>query len=138
MTARVIWTSSIGADDPPPNNIEFEMLDNGTTSRNWILAREFAHRYNSENILSVAANPENHTPRDAFRDLHSIMDRTLPRRQRKRFVYYNLGTNTSRREDRKDIIKAMTPEEDGGLGCGKRFWDWCEEQWEPVVGKVVL
>jgi hypothetical protein len=33
MTARVIWTSSIGADDPPPNNIEFEMLDNGTTSR---------------------------------------------------------------------------------------------------------
>jgi hypothetical protein len=66
------------------------------------------------------------------------MDRTLPRRQRKRFVYYNLGTNTSRREDRKDIIKAMTPEEDGGLGCGKRFWDWCEEQWEPVVGKVVL
>ncbi|KUL90283.1 hypothetical protein ZTR_01978 [Talaromyces verruculosus] len=52
--ARVICTSSIGADDAPPNGTEFEMLDNGTTNRirkykaskagDWILEREFARR----------------------------------------------------------------------------------------------
>ena len=52
--ARVIWTSSMGADDAPPNGTEFEMLDNGTTNRvrkyqapkagDWILEREFARR----------------------------------------------------------------------------------------------
>lgn len=45
---------------------------------------------------------------------------------------------TDKQTIRKDIIKAMTPDENGGLGCGKRFWDWCEKQWEPIVGKVAL
>lgn len=34
---------------------------------------------------------------------------------------------------RKDIIKAMTPEEDGGLGYGKKLWEWCELKWKPFV-----
>lgn len=52
--ARVIWTSSMGADDALPNGTEFEMLDNGTTNRirnyqvskagGWILEREFARQ----------------------------------------------------------------------------------------------
>ena len=29
---------------------------------------------------------------------------------------------------RKDIVKAMTPEEDDGLGYDKNLWEWCEEK----------
>ncbi len=34
---------------------------------------------------------------------------------------------------RKDIVKAMTPEEDDGLGYNKNLWEWCEEKWKPFV-----
>ncbi|KAI0803618.1 hypothetical protein GGR55DRAFT_391571 [Xylaria sp. FL0064] len=34
---------------------------------------------------------------------------------------------------RKDILKAMAPESEGGLGYAEKFWEWCEEQWRPHV-----
>lgn len=34
---------------------------------------------------------------------------------------------------RKDIIKAMAPTEDGGMGHDTKFWEWCEQQWKPFV-----
>jgi hypothetical protein len=29
---------------------------------------------------------------------------------------------------RKDLVRAMTPEDKGGLGYDVKFWDWCQEQ----------
>jgi hypothetical protein len=34
---------------------------------------------------------------------------------------------------RRDIVAAMAPAEDGGLGYPTRFWEWCEQQWKPFV-----
>ncbi|CAM1509779.1 Fc.00g001140.m01.CDS01 [Cosmosporella sp. VM-42] len=34
---------------------------------------------------------------------------------------------------RKDIIKAMTPEDEGGLAYTLKFWEWCEKQWQAFI-----
>ena len=34
---------------------------------------------------------------------------------------------------RQDIVKAMEPGESGGLGYGKRFWEWCDEKSKPFI-----
>ncbi|RSL60177.1 hypothetical protein CEP54_006882 [Fusarium duplospermum] len=68
--ARVVWTSSISADDQsPPNGINFDTLSTGTPDRvvnyavskigSWMLSRELARRHGSEGIISVAQNPGN-------------------------------------------------------------------------------
>ncbi|KAJ4321737.1 hypothetical protein N0V84_005170 [Fusarium piperis] len=68
--ARVVWTSSVVADQgSPPNGINFDTLSTGTSDRvlnyavskvgSWMLSRELARRYGSEGIISVAQNPGN-------------------------------------------------------------------------------
>lgn len=34
---------------------------------------------------------------------------------------------------RKELVLAMTAEEDGGTGIAKRFWEWSEEQVKAFV-----
>ncbi|GAW26661.1 putative glucose ribitol dehydrogenase [Rosellinia necatrix] len=34
---------------------------------------------------------------------------------------------------RKDILAAMAPRSEGGLGHAERLWAWCEEKWRPYV-----
>ncbi|KAL2682795.1 hypothetical protein Neosp_007250 [[Neocosmospora] mangrovei] len=70
VSARVVWTSSIAADQgSPPNGINFDTLSTGTPDRvlnyavskvgSWMLSRELARRHGSEGIISVAQNPGN-------------------------------------------------------------------------------
>lgn len=165
---RVVWTSSIGADDAPPNGIEFDLLETGTSDpiRNyqtskaatWILGREYARRRGGEGITSVIQNPGN-VKAGSYSGAPFLMMLFMNRilKETRLGAYTGLwaglapdvGKNGSYvlpwgrvrlDEDtlRQDIIKALTTEEDGGLGYGKRFWEWCEQQWEPVVGKVHL
>ncbi|KAF4983364.1 hypothetical protein FZEAL_1216 [Fusarium zealandicum] len=69
-TARVVWTSSVVADQgSPPNGIDFATLSSGTPDRvlnyavskagSWMLSRELARRHGGEGIVSVAQNPGN-------------------------------------------------------------------------------
>ncbi|KAI1122428.1 hypothetical protein F5Y10DRAFT_254116 [Nemania abortiva] len=122
----------------------------------WFLAREFGRRYGSDGILSVTLNPGNlragsfkGTPALVYFILNIILlyDPIFG-------AYTNIFAGLSpdlkiehngtyvipwgrRRPDneitRKDIVKAMAPESEGGLGYAKKFWEWCEEQWKPYV-----
>lgn len=165
---RVVWTSSIGADDAPHNGIEFDLLEKGTTDRvrnyqvskagTWILGREFARRHGGEGITSVIQNPGN-VKANSYGGAPFLMMLFLNRLlQETRYGAYTelwagLSTEIGERENgsyiipwgrvqhdkdalRQDIIKALTPEEDGGLGYGEKFWEWCEQQWTPFASKV--
>ncbi|KAJ5634028.1 Short-chain dehydrogenase/reductase SDR [Penicillium herquei] len=120
---------------------------------NWFLGREYAERHGSEGIISVAQNPGN-LRSGAYDGIPSyLMLFVKPVLQEVKLGAYtelfaglspeiSLDNNGAyvipwgrirRDEDcpRKDIINALTAEEKGGLGYGKKFWDWCEEQWKP-------
>ena len=66
---RVLWISSgIAETDTPKNGINFEKLEEGTKRIGnyavskagvWFLGSEFARRYHSDSILSLAINPGN-------------------------------------------------------------------------------
>lgn len=34
---------------------------------------------------------------------------------------------------RKDLVRALRTEGEGGLGYGEKFWRWCEGQWGKLV-----
>jgi NAD(P)-dependent dehydrogenase (short-subunit alcohol dehydrogenase family) len=66
---RVVWSSSIAADDAPENGIDWDSIDNGngdlvcnyvvSKAATWLLAREASRRYAQDGIISVAINPGN-------------------------------------------------------------------------------
>lgn len=69
-SVRIIWASSIVADQgSPPNGIDLALLDTGSGDRvrnyaeskvgSWMLSREMARRYGPDGILSMAINPGN-------------------------------------------------------------------------------
>ena len=123
---------------------------------NWLLCREFARRHAHDGILSVTVNPGNvatgsYGGMPGF--LHFVM-KLLVLHKPKLAAYTNLYAGLSpelgashngayvmpwgriRQLDgwsRKDIVKAVTPEAEGGLGYDVRFWDWCYEQWTSKV-----
>ncbi|KAI0467448.1 hypothetical protein F4859DRAFT_244838 [Xylaria cf. heliscus] len=122
----------------------------------WFLGREFGRRHGDDGILSVTLNPGN-LRAGAFKGtaapLYFILN-TLMLHDPEFGAYTELFAGLSpelkiehngtyvipwgrRRPDneitRKDILKAMAPESEGGLGHAKKFWEWCEEQWKPHV-----
>ncbi|KAH6976295.1 hypothetical protein BKA56DRAFT_552912 [Ilyonectria sp. MPI-CAGE-AT-0026] len=163
---RVVWTSSIAADQGvPPNGIEFELLDTGTEDRarnyavskvgSWMLSREMAQRYGKHGIVSIAQNPGNvragsyegapamvmllmnrilhDTKFGAYTELYAGLSPSITLENNGAYVIPWGRVRPDRECPRKDIINAMTPEEAGGLGYCKKFWDWCEQQWQPFI-----
>lgn len=163
--ARVIWTSSIAADDTPHNGIEFDRLDSGTNDRirdygvskfgNWLLGCEFARRHGSDGIISVTLNPGNakagtsegmpflgllvlkmimHEPRlAAYTQLYAGLSKDITMEQNGAYILPWGRIRTASDGIRKDLLEALTSQNDGGLGYGEKFWNWCESQWRPFV-----
>ncbi len=122
----------------------------------WMLAREFASRYGKDGILSLTVNPGNvragtyaGTPRPlmvvlnavvlndtvfgAYTELYGGLSPDITAKDNGGYVYPWGRIQPNDSLSRQDILKAMTSEEEGGLGYGKKLWEWCEEQWKPHI-----
>ncbi|KAI1427072.1 hypothetical protein F5Y12DRAFT_783444 [Xylaria sp. FL1777] len=121
----------------------------------WFLGREFGRR--NPEILSVTLNPGNikagsfnGTPAALYFTLNTFGMIHDPVFGGYTELYAGLSSDLKiehngtyvipwgrRRPDseitRKDILNAMAPESEGGLGYAKKFWEWCEAQWKPHV-----
>ncbi|KAN0119570.1 NAD(P)-binding protein [Hyaloscypha variabilis] len=121
----------------------------------WILGREFARRYGGEGIVSVVQNPGNlrnegwqkvgaltmffvrhvlHDPRfGAYTELYAGLSGEVGLQNNGAYVIPWGRVRGDEACPRKDILHAMLPEKDGGLGYGTKLWEWCEEKWKPFV-----
>ncbi|KAI0453362.1 hypothetical protein F5B21DRAFT_287433 [Xylaria acuta] len=124
----------------------------------WFLAREFARRHGGgdDGILSVTLNPGNlrtgsfkgtaaplyfvlnafmlHDPEfGAYTELYAGLSPELKIEHNGTYVIPWGRRRPDSEITRKDILKAMAPESEGGLGHAKKLWEWCEEQWKPHV-----
>ncbi|PQE14664.1 short-chain dehydrogenase protein [Rutstroemia sp. NJR-2017a BVV2] len=117
----------------------------------WMIGREFAKRYGEDGIISVTQNPGG-LKTGAYAGLSSTASFfvNLLLSEPKFGAYTNLYAGFSgditlenngayvipwgRLRDnkncpRKDIIKAMTDEDKGGLGYPRKLWEYCEAKW---------
>lgn len=132
-------------------------LVNYATSKagTWILGREFARRHGNEGIVSVIMNPGNlktgvyagtpwylmlfinvllyDTHFGAYPESYAGLSPDIGLENNGTYVIPWGKIRTDKETPRKDLIKAMTPVEEGGLGYGSKLWEWCEEQWKPFV-----
>ncbi|KAF7547338.1 hypothetical protein G7Z17_g7799 [Cylindrodendrum hubeiense] len=121
----------------------------------WMLSREMAQRNGKHGIVSIAQNPGNvkagsyegapatlmffmnrilHEPKfGAYTELYAGLSPEITLEHNGAYVIPWGRIRPDSECPREDVIKAMTSEEAGGLGYGKRFWDWCEQQWQPYV-----
>ncbi|KAJ5852217.1 uncharacterized protein N7529_011602 [Penicillium soppii] len=121
----------------------------------WMLCREWAQRYGGDGIVSVVQNPGNLKAGSYAGTPAITMFLISPLLHEARFgaytgLYAGLSSDISLenngayiipwgriREDkdcpRKDILKAMLPLEEGGLGYSAKLWQWCEEQWKQYL-----
>ncbi|KAI0424824.1 hypothetical protein F5Y09DRAFT_323399 [Xylaria sp. FL1042] len=121
----------------------------------WYLGREFARR--NDDILSVTLNPGNlkagsfngtaapiyftlsllgmiHDPvYGGYTNLYAGLSPDLKIEHNGTYVIPWGRRRPDSEIMRKDILKAMALESEGGLGYAKKFWEWCEEQWKPHV-----
>ncbi|EXF82371.1 hypothetical protein CFIO01_01831 [Colletotrichum fioriniae PJ7] len=122
---------------------------------NWLLGREMASRYGSDKIVSVVQNPGNlkagaydgvpafsmlfitpflyETKFGAYTELYAGLSPDISFDNNGAYV---IPWGRIRIDDdipRKDIVKALKPVAEEGLGYTTKFWDWCEEQWKPFV-----
>lgn len=164
---RVIWSITALIDTiGPSNGLDWDALEGKkflpgpgayTMSKagEWLLSREFAKRYGSDGIISVATNPGN-VDTDMYKEgqaafvlflkltmLHKpvlagyslLYSGLSPDISLSTNGYYIMPWGRLRSDDslvRKDIIKAAAPKLEGGLGYGDRFWEWCEEQFNAL------
>ncbi|KAJ5097032.1 Short-chain dehydrogenase/reductase SDR [Penicillium angulare] len=120
---------------------------------NWFLGREYAERRGGDGIVSVVQNPGNlnsgsygGTPKlqmmfvnpflhdiklGAYTGLFAGLSPDITQEHNGAYVIPWGRIRPDENSHRKDIIKALTASENGGLGYSKKFWDWCEEQWKP-------
>ncbi|KAH7140910.1 hypothetical protein EDB81DRAFT_655358 [Dactylonectria macrodidyma] len=121
----------------------------------WMLSREMARRYGEHGIVSVAQNPGNvkagsyegtptvamfflnrilHDPKfGAYTELYAGLSPDITLDDNGAYVIPWGRIRPDGECPRQDVIRAMIPEEDGGLGYCSKFWDWCEQQWQPHV-----
>ena len=121
----------------------------------WMIGREFAQRHGEEGIVSVIQNPGNHKTGTYAGTPAVVMFLISPVLYEAKYgaytgMYAGLSSDITLENNgayvipwgrirpdedcpRKDILQAMTPSEQGGLGFTKRLWDWCEEQWKPFL-----
>jgi hypothetical protein len=120
-----------------------------------VLGREFARRYGSDGIVSIVQNPGNlktpiydtlpnialfflgfilYEPKyGGYTELYAGLSPDIGLENNGAYVLPWGRLRPDSGSPRKDIIKAMTPEEDGGLGYSKKFWEWCEVKWKPFI-----
>lgn len=123
----------------------------------WMLAREMARRHGNgkDDIVSVVQNPGNlnagsysgtppvamffirpllhHSIFGAYTELFAGLSPTISPEQNGSYVIPWGRIRSDKDCPRKDIIKAMSPTGEGGMGYDTKFWEWCEEQWKPFV-----
>jgi NAD(P)-dependent dehydrogenase (short-subunit alcohol dehydrogenase family) len=121
----------------------------------WMLGREMARRYGKQGILSVVQNPGNldtdtyagnpkpyrwliqrilYEPKfGAYTGLYAGLSPELTLQNNGAYVVPWGKIRPDSECPRTDLISAMNTEENGGLGCSQKLWDWCEEQWKPYV-----
>ncbi|KAF4955472.1 hypothetical protein FSARC_11839 [Fusarium sarcochroum] len=123
---------------------------------NWMLGREMAARYGDDGIINVTQNPGNlkagsysgvpavgmiflnllflHDPKyGAYTGLFSGFSPEISLENNGSYIIPWGRIRSDEDFTRKDIIQAMTPESQGGLGYTGKFWDWCEKQWQPFI-----
>ncbi|KAI1300786.1 NAD(P)-binding protein [Xylaria venustula] len=122
----------------------------------WMLAREYGRRYAKDGILSLTVNPGNvkagsyagtpwpimailnatmlhETTYGAYTELYAGLSPDLKPEDYVNFIIPWGRVGAIDVAWRQDIVKAMRPKDEGGLGYGRRLWEWCEEQWKPHV-----
>ncbi|KAI1091354.1 NAD(P)-binding protein [Rostrohypoxylon terebratum] len=119
----------------------------------WALGREFGRRHVSDNILSVAMNPGNldsgsfkGTPRfamfmmrmlwlqkpifGAYTELFAGLSPEVTRDTCSKYIFPWGRLVPDSSIVRQDVVKAAESEEQGGLGYGKKLWEWCKTKWK--------
>ncbi|EAS37145.3 uncharacterized protein CIMG_02499 [Coccidioides immitis RS] len=121
----------------------------------WMLGREMAQRYGKDGIISVIQNPGflksgayggtpainmllmNGLLRDpkfgAYTELYAAFSRDITLENNGAYIIPWGRIRSDNDCPRKDIIKAMTPVEQGGLGYHTKFWEWCEQKYKLFV-----
>ncbi|KAF5025455.1 hypothetical protein F66182_2478 [Fusarium sp. NRRL 66182] len=121
----------------------------------WMLGREMASRYADDGIVSITQNPGNlktgsydgypvvamffinrvlHHPKyGAYTGLYSGLSPDISLEHSGSYVMPWGRLRSDSNCPRRDIIYAMTPRSQGGLGVTGKFWDWCERQWQPFI-----
>lgn len=119
---------------------------------NWMLAKEAARRFGPEGIVNLAFNPGN-VRAGTYEGLPAVtyfLMKTLVLSETKKGAYtelfaalapevaemkwngsYVIPFGRLRKDEdshRKDIVHAMKPLQEGGLGYATKFWEWCEEK----------
>jgi len=121
----------------------------------WMIGREFARRYGKDGIISVIQNPGNlraggydkvpayimffigpvlHDPKfGGYTELYAGLSNDIGLENNGAYVIPWGRIRTDDKCPRKDMLKAMAPEEEGGLGYGKKLWEFSEEKWKPFL-----
>jgi hypothetical protein len=117
-----------------------------------MLAKEAARRFSADNIVNVAFNPGNvragtykglpavthflmstlvlsDTKKGAYTELFAALAPKVAEKEWNGAYVIPFGRlREDQKSHRKDIIHAMKPIQDGGLGYATRFWEWCIEK----------
>ncbi|KAI1360164.1 hypothetical protein F5Y08DRAFT_317940 [Xylaria arbuscula] len=120
----------------------------------WILGSEFGRRYGKDGIVSLIVNPgaaRAGSYAGTNRALMAVLNVTLLYDTiygAYAELYAGLSPDVKVGDQlilpwgrvsplelawRQDIVKAIMPENEGGLGYGEKLWNWCESQWRPHV-----
>ncbi|KAI1760086.1 NAD(P)-binding protein [Hypoxylon sp. FL1150] len=119
----------------------------------WVLGREFGRRHAQDGILSVVMNPGNldagsfkGTPPfamfmmrmlwlqkpvyGAFTELFAGLSPEVTRDTNGKYIFPWGRLVLDSSVVRQDILNAAESEDLGGLGNGKKLWEWCETKWK--------
>ncbi|KAI1415349.1 NAD(P)-binding protein [Hypoxylon sp. FL1857] len=119
----------------------------------WMLGREFGRRHAPDGILSIVMNPGNvdagsfrGTPRfamfmmrmlwlrkpvfGAYTELFAGLSPEVTRDTSGKYIFPWGRLIPDSSIVRQDVLKAAESEELGGLGYGKKLWEWCETNWK--------
>ncbi|KAJ4267062.1 hypothetical protein NW762_003160 [Fusarium torreyae] len=123
---------------------------------NWMLGHEMATRYGDEGIVSITQNPGNlragsyngapavamfflnllllHDAKyGAYTELFSGFSSDISLENNGSYIIPWGRIRSGMDYTRGDIVQAMVPESQGGLGYPGKFWNWCEKQWQPFI-----
>ncbi|OJD25430.1 hypothetical protein ACJ73_03196 [Blastomyces percursus] len=163
---RVIWISSIAMETGAPKSVgvpvdRLDTLTDGKSSQylnysiskagNYLYAAEFAKRYSTDGVLSVALNPGN-LASDLSRHRGFLLKAfTRPMQYPPLLGAYTelfagLSPDVTDKVPgnwiipwgrvasvRKDLIEATKTEAEGGNGTALKFWEWTEKQIKPYL-----
>ncbi|TRX95677.1 hypothetical protein FHL15_003231 [Xylaria flabelliformis] len=121
----------------------------------WILSQEFARRHSKDGIMSLPLNPGNvksgvykgtssllmfvfntfmlyDAKLAAFTQLYGGLSPDITLEDNGIYII-PWGRIRRSQSMRSDILKAILPEENGGLGYGTKLWEWCDRQWHTAM-----